>query len=741
MHKAFVLLIVSALAGVLLNSVAQAAALAPEVRQRMAMAGVGDKVPVIIHFTDRLDVKAFAQRSNRAAARAGMVRGLRDQARRSQGSLQGFLRGQGVEPTELWLINALAVQVPPHLVETLAAWPGVAAVELDGEVPRPAPVTLAIPAAPSDNIAAIGAQSLWAAGFTGSGVVVASFDSGVDVTHPDLAAPRWRGGANDWFDPYAGSLTPRDIDGHGTAVTSLMVGGGASGRTIGVAPDARWIAAKIFPDSGDAISSKIIESFQWAVDPDDDPATDDAPDVINNSWGFEKNLNQCLTDIVHQDNPRNSLPLAIQTVQDLGIHVVFAAGNGGPAAATSVSPANYPGGLAVGSVGPNFAVSSFSSLGPSACSGSIYNDLAVDVYPELVAPGESVTVANPLTPFTTGYGTASGTSFTAPHVSGALALLRSAIPPLADESAQDYRLRLEMGLLTTAVDLGPPGADNSYGRGLVDLPAAYARLTAQQYLLVFDPIAPEYDDLLNFGPVTPGTVKELSFVLKNTGVGNLVITDISSSLPAPELTLIANTCVTTLPSGAQCNLTVRFAPIGFVSLTGQITIVSNEALRPTRILTVTGIGNSLPPPAQLLAPENNAVFVTSPVTFSWAQRADLDGDALNMTLLIDTDPHFDPPTRTILVSVFGISGVMIATLGFVWPWSSRRRLQLLIIGTLAMLWLMVACGGGGGGTTVVATDSIVVGNLAPATTYYWKVQTVDSHGGVSESAVWSFTTR
>ncbi|MDZ4185531.1 MAG: S8 family serine peptidase [Desulfuromonadales bacterium] len=735
MHKAFVLLIVSALAGVLLNSVAQAATLAPEVRQRMAMAGVGDKVPVIIHFTDRLDVKTFAQRSNRAAARAGMVRGLRDQARRSQGPLQGYLRGQGVEPTELWLINALAVQVPPHLVATLAAWPGVAAVELDGEVPRPSPVTLAIPAAPSDNIAAIGAQSLWAAGFTGSGVVVASFDSGVDITHPDLAAPRWRGGAKDWFDPYAGTLTPTDIDGHGTAVTSLMVGGGASGNTLGVAPDAQWISAKIFPDNGNAESSKIHLAFQWALDPDGDPATDDAPDVVNNSWGFETAPNQCITF----DSFRGD----IQALQAAGIHVVFSGGNGGPVAATSVSPANYPEGLAVGSVGPNFAVSSFSSRGPGACSGSIYNDLAVDVYPELVAPGESVRVAYPLSPFTSGYGTASGTSFTAPHVSGALALLRSAIPPLADESVQDYRLRLEMGLLTTTADLGPPGADNSYGRGLVDLPAAYARLTAQQYLLVFDPTAPEYDDLLSFGPVTPGTVKELSFVLKNTGVGNLVISDISSTLPSPELTLIANTCVTTLPPGAQCNLTVRFAPIGFVSLTGEITIVSNEALRPTRTLTVTGIGNSLPPPAQLLAPENNAVFVTSPVTFSWAQGEDLDGDALNMTLLIDTDPHFDPPARTILVSALGTSGVMIATLGFVWPRSSRRRLQILIVGTLAMLWLMVACGGegGGGGTTVVATDSIVVGNLAPATTYYWKVQTRDNHGGVSESEVRSFRTR
>ncbi|PKN13263.1 MAG: hypothetical protein CVU69_02895 [Deltaproteobacteria bacterium HGW-Deltaproteobacteria-4] len=733
MHKYLVLHLTSLLIGVLLlsTSAAQAAVLAPELRQRMETAGQGGKVPVIVHFADHINLKEFSQRSDRAAARAGLVRGLRDKARNSQGPLQSFLRRQGGEPTELWLINALAVQVPPPLVETLAAWPGVSAVELDGQISPPAPVTMAVPAEPSDNIAAIGVEPLWSSGITGGGVVVASFDSGVDVSHPDLES-RWRGGTNSWFDPYGDSVTPYDVDGHGTAVTSLMVGGAASRKTIGVAPDAQWISAKIFPDSGDANASTIHLAFQWALDPDGDPNTDDAPDVVNNSWGFETAKNQCITsDFFRSD---------VQALQSVGIHVVFSAGNSGPAASTSVSPANYPEGLAVGSIGPGYIVSSFSSRGPSACSGSIFNDLPVDVYPELVAPGELVTVAYPRNVFPFGYASVSGTSFTAPHVSGALALLRSVIPPLAGESIDAYRLRLELGLLTTTADLGPLGADNSYGRGLVDLPAAYARLTSQPHLSVFDPIAPENDDQLDFGPVTPGAVKELAFVLKNSGTANLFI-NISSSLPAPELTLLANSCPADLLPGAQCTLTVRFAPTDFVNSSGQIVINSNDGRLPLRPLTVTGIGNGLPPAARLLAPFNNAVFVTSPVTFSWVQGEDFDGDVLNMTLLIDTDPHFNPPVRTIFVSAVGTFGVLIASLGFfLWPRSNKRRPYLLIAGVLLMLWLMVACGGGGG-TTIVATDSIVVNNLSPATTYFWKVQTVDSHGGISESEVWSFTTR
>lgn len=732
MHKVLVLLIASLLTGVLLlsTSAAQAAALAPELRQRMETARPGGKVPVIVHFADRVDVKSFAQRSDRAAARAGMVRGLRDQARNSQGPLQGFLRRQGVEPTELWLINALAVQVPPALVATLAAWPGVAAVELDGEVPPPAPVMLAAHAEPTDNLKAIGVEPLWAADIpiTGSGVVVASFDTGVDINHPDLAAS-YRGGTNSWFDPYTNSDTPNDVDGHGTATTSLMVGGSGSGNTIGVAPDAQWIAAKIFPDDGSPASNSIIHlAFQWVLE------MSDPPDIVNNSWGFEMAPNQCITsDFFRSD---------VQALQAVGIHVVFSAGNGGPAPETSVSPANYPEGLAVGSIDSNSIVSSFSARGPNACSSSIYNDLADDVYPELVAPGESILVAYPVSSFfSSGYAAVTGTSFTAPHVSGALALLRSAIPPHVGESMADYRLRLEFGLLTTTADLGPLGADNSYGRGLVDLPAAYARLTTQPHLSVFDPTAPENDDQLDFGPVTPGEVKDLAFVLKNSGTANLVISNISSTALAPTLSLVANNCPENLSPGAQCKLTIRFAPIDFVSSVGQISIVSNEQLRPTRILTVTGIGNSLPPPALLLSPANNAVGLSVPVNFSWIQGLDRDGDALSMTLLIATNPDFDPPARTIFVSAVGTSGVLIASLGLsLWPRSGNRRRHVLVAGVLFMLWLMVACGGGGG-TTIVSTDSVVVNNFSPATTYYWKVQTADSNGGVSESEVWSFTTR
>lgn len=732
-------IVIAVLALTLSAGIALAAApVAEEVRQRMTAAGAGGQVPVIVSFAERLDLEPFARRSDRAQARSEMIQGLQGQARRSQGPLQAFLRRQGVEPTELWLVNAMAVRVPVPLVDTIAQWPGVAAVDLDGQVPPPAPVTLAVSAAPTSNIAALGVQPLWDAGFSGSGVVVASLDTGVDVTHPALSA-RWRGGIGDWFDPYASTATPNDADGHGTAVASLMVGGslpvGLGASTIGVVPDAQWIAAKIFPDGGGAAdNSKIHLAFQWALDPDRNPLTDDAPDVVNNSWGFDSAPNQCLSDPFFRSD--------IQALQAAGIHVVFSAGNSGPAAATSISLANYPEGLAVGSIDSTSAISSFSARGPNACSGSIYNDLAVDVYPELVAPGELVTVALPTNIFASGYGFASGTSYSAPHVSGALALLRGAVPPVVGESAADYRLRLERGLLESSADLGPLGADNSYGRGLVDLPAAYDRLTVQPHLSVYDQSAPENDDTLDFGPVTPGTARDLAFVLKNRGSAVLAISAINSNFPTPALTLIGNTCPAVLAVGAQCMLTVRFAPVAFASYSGQIVVSSSL---PTRTLAVAGVGNSQPPAAQLIAPANGALGVARPVTFSWSQGGDADGDTLSLTLLIDTDPHFSPAERIIPNLAFAatVSGVLVAGIGLVfhWPRTCRRRL-LMAAALLGAVWLTVSCGGGGNsGGVVVPGGSITVDNLNPNTTYYWKLLTTDSHGGQVESEVRSFKTQ
>ena len=86
---------------------------------------------------------------------------------------------------------------------------------------------------------------------------------------PRLAVAGWH---QRWYDPYGQHpSTPIDVSGHGTMTMGVMVGGDVGGTAVGVAPDARWIAVKMFNDQGYATMSAIHLSFQWLLDPDRNP--------------------------------------------------------------------------------------------------------------------------------------------------------------------------------------------------------------------------------------------------------------------------------------------------------------------------------------------------------------------------------------------------------------------------------------------------------------------------------------
>ena len=261
------------------------------------------------------------------------------------------------------------------------------------------------------------------------------------------------GGENSWYDPYLQYAQPADAMGHGTQVMGVLVGGNASGFDIGVAPDAQWISVKIFRDDATATLSAIHAGFQWLLDPDGDPLTDDAPDIVNNSWGTYGHTG-CSTEF-HAD---------IDALKAVGIEVVFSAGNAGPADNSLYSPADYAEVISVGAIDAFMNVPDFSSRGPSSCSNGYY--------PQLLAPGFDIYTADlshGLGTLLNPYTTVEGTSFSSPHIAGIIALLKSAMPAASMAEIQN-------ALQDTALDLGVPGVDNVNGYGLVDADAALSKL-------------------------------------------------------------------------------------------------------------------------------------------------------------------------------------------------------------------------------------------------------------------------
>jgi subtilisin family serine protease len=389
-------------------------------------------------------------RMSRSARLVAVVRMLRNAAHAEQRAVVALLArreavGRVSKVRPFWIFDGLQVVAQPRVIAELAARPDVAAIRPN--VKLRAPISPSQAAGPEWSIARDNAPALWGLGFRGQGVVVANMDTGVDITHPDLG-PRWRGGSNSWFDPSGEHpTTPTDTIGHGTSTMGVMVGGAAGGTDVGVAPDARWIAVKIFDDLGIATAANIHAGFQWLLDPDGNPATPDAPNVVNNSWG--RGLGGC--NLEFQPDLAN--------LRAAGILPIFAAGNSGPASATSVSPANNPEAFAVGATDVNDVVAPISSRGPSACGQPIY--------PQVVAPGVHIHTTD-----TSGlYTTQTGTSLAAPQVAGTLALLLSAVPGASVD-------RQQSALAGGTVDLGAGGPDDAYGNGRLDALAAYNRLLA-----------------------------------------------------------------------------------------------------------------------------------------------------------------------------------------------------------------------------------------------------------------------
>ena len=336
----------------------------------------------------------------------------------------------------LWIANAVAVTADASAIAALQARADVRSIEADAELP----IQLADTGTPEPGVAATAAPELWSHGIDGSGVTVATLDTGVDLTHPELAS-RYRGGTNSWFDPYGEHAEPMDVHGHGTQVMGVIV----AGTGIGMAPGARFIAARVFNDSGVSTDSAVHLAFQWLLDPDGNPATDDAPNVVNASWGAQ--LATC--DRTFEPD--------LQALRAAHILPVFAAGNDGPGGSSDTSPGNLPEAFAVGATATATTIAPFSSVGPSRCDGG--------QFPALVAAGTGIRSTDRFGFEATGL---AGTSFAAPHVAGALALLLQVAPQL---TAAD-----QASLLTqSAHDLGPAGPDATFGAGSLDIAAA-ARL-------------------------------------------------------------------------------------------------------------------------------------------------------------------------------------------------------------------------------------------------------------------------
>ncbi len=456
-----------------LVSLGQAGELSKPLHDILTTKSANDFVSVWIKLPDKenisqLKAAVYPYAATRQERHARLITRLQADSRDAQRELLTTLRqwenqnlARNIRPH--WLINVIEADL---LAERLPQIAGRADVEIIDVAPQivsthpdkitPAP---ALSTAIGSNLTLIRADEAWAAGYTGAGRIICSFDSGVDGLHPALYNS-WKGHDGDsaaaWFDPQDHESFPHIPYGysssHGTATMGIMVGhDDSTGDTTGIALDAKWISAAVLDIPG----ASLIDAFEWAADPDGDPNTiDDVPDVINHSWGVAG---------IGCENMFYSL---IENTEALGIVNIFAAGNEGPDTSTIRNPANRANDsldcFAVGNVDASTTpptVAASSSRGPSDCTPGA-------IKPNVSAPGTSIRTTLP----SSSYGSFGGTSAAAPHVAALVALLRQKNPNATVEE-------IKQAILTSANDFGYALPDNSYGWGVIDCMAALNALS------------------------------------------------------------------------------------------------------------------------------------------------------------------------------------------------------------------------------------------------------------------------
>jgi subtilisin family serine protease len=513
------IIILALLIGLLVISSAWAGRLSTQIVQKITVTSPDDRIPIIISLEQPSlpsALKMEIQKHGGTAAehhRYGIDH-LKNRAAMSQAEVIGLLKqmensGLAANIKSHWIINVISAEVTASEIEEIARRSDVAEIFLLPEISTLETESYSVdPLTPSQagvesNIVAVKADAAWARGYTGKGRIVCSFDTGVQGNHPALAA-NWKGldgnWAAAWFDPIGGQSFPHALpvanSGHGTHTMGIMVGhDDVLGDTIGVAPEAKWISAGVI----NVLGASIIDAFEWAADPDGDLNTiDDVPDVINHSWGLPNSTYGCDEYFWRM----------IDNTEALGIVNIFSAGNFGPGDMTIANPANRAldslDCFAVGNINDsNNLIYSNSSRGPSDCDG-------VSIKPNLVAPG--VNILSSIPPST--YGLMGGTSMAAPHVAGAVAILRQKAPSATVDEIKE-------AILKGCRRINGTYPDNTYGWGMLDIAAALDSLVVpgnpelRVYSFDYPPLNPGdtargYVTLVNLGGALNGVSAEVS---------------------------------------------------------------------------------------------------------------------------------------------------------------------------------------------------------------------------------------
>ncbi|MCB8978330.1 MAG: S8 family serine peptidase [Ardenticatenaceae bacterium] len=364
------------------------------------------------------------------------IQAVRSQQLGIDGLQESVLDGLAATNTEVIAaykyIPYMALELDAAALETLASLPQVVAIEED----------VASPPSLSSSVPVIGGDQAWAAGYTGAGQTVAILDTGVDTDHPAFNTGGSRIVAEGCFSTTSGTTVTTVCPGgveestapgsgvdctdaagptntkaqsdcsHGTHVASIAAGDNGS-TIVGVAPDANIIAVQVFSLFTSTTSCGGFSSCMLSYTSDQILALEHIYELrntyniasVNLSLGSGSSTEACDLD---------ARKAAIDNLRAVGIATVIASGNSGYTNSIS-APACISSAISVGATDDSDNIASFSNV------ASIL---------DFLAPGVSIYAAVP-----GGAAIKQGTSMATPHVTGAWAVFKQAVPGASVDEA------------------------------------------------------------------------------------------------------------------------------------------------------------------------------------------------------------------------------------------------------------------------------------------------------------------
>lgn len=330
---------------------------APSIRLSRALADSSGPQQVVVR------LKSDSVGEVRAKGKRGKA--LKSQKKVVTAQQDNFLRKHGKKAKVLGrtqtAINAVMLEVDAAELAAMAADPDVASINAVVNYERDL----------AETVPYIGSTYVQEKlGFDGTGVSVAVLDSGIDYTHANFGGPGDRiaykeawgtrighpaqtklknNDRKTWYEtnivggydfvgefwpdlgPLAPDEDPIDLEGHGTHVADII------GGINGVAPGVELHAVKVCSAVSSACSGvALLQGMDYVLDPDGDPETDDAIDIVNMSLG---------SDYGHADY--DDLAFAVEVASANGVLTVSSAGNGGDKPYKTGTPSAAPSALAV----------------------------------------------------------------------------------------------------------------------------------------------------------------------------------------------------------------------------------------------------------------------------------------------------------------------------------------------------------------------------------------------------------